>query len=263
MTTHTWSTAYASVIGTSHDKTGNPCQDACQCRTIQLTDGREIFIGIASDGAGSATRSQIGSTIAVRIFLEKFSDILKSDDDICIIDRNYILNCLDEVKNHILEVAVTEGLNIREFACTILGAIVGLEHSIFFQIGDGAIVISETGTNDYGWIFWPQHGEFANQTNFITQENISEILEFNYLKGSFNNIALFTDGLERLILDFSDQSVFPPALNSIFEWLQNNLQINPDENPSPALIAYLNSPFINDRTDDDKSLIMAARVKRD
>lgn len=263
MSNSQWNTAYASVIGTSHEKTGNPCQDACHCRIVQLSDGQEIFIGIASDGAGSAIRSQIGSMITVQMFLGKFGTIIKSEADMCLIDRDLVLNWLEEVKTQILIRAENEGLSSREFACTILGAIVGPNHSIFFQIGDGAIVISEADANDYGWIFWPQHGEFANQTNFIIQENLSEILDFDLFKGTVNRVALFTDGIERLVLDFSEKSVYPPALNSIFEWLQNNPQINPDESPSSALIAYLNSSFINSRTDDDKSLVMAARVNRE
>lgn len=263
MSSNQWSTVYASVIGTSHLKTGAPCQDASQCRTIKLADEQEVFIGIVSDGAGSASHSQVGSEIAVNMFLKKFTEIIQIEDDIYKIDKDCILNFLNEVRLRIFEIAESEGLSAREFACTILGAIVGLNHSIFFQIGDGAIVISETGSNDYGWIFWPQHGEFANQTNFITQDNVAEVFEFCYLNKSFYNIALFTDGMERLILDFSNQSVFAPSLNSIFEWLQNNLQINPDENPSLALTTYLNSSFINDRTDDDKSLIMASRFKRE
>lgn len=255
-----WNTAYASAIGTSHEKTGSPCQDACRCRVVYTNDGQDIFLGIASDGAGSASRSEVASTLAVGMFLEKFSGLIKTENDILLIDKNVVLNWLEEVKTQIFIRARNETLNPREFACTILGAVVGPNHSIFFQVGDGAIVISESSSNDYGWVFWPQHGEFANQTNFIVQDNLSEILDFDCFKGSINRIALFTDGIERLVLDFSDRSVYPPALNSIFEWLHNNPQLNPDENPSSALFTYLNSSFINSRTDDDKSLVMATRV---
>ncbi len=258
-----WNTAYASAIGTSHEKTESPCQDACCCRVIYTNDGQEIFLGIASDGAGSASRSETASRLTVEMFLEKFTNLIKTENDIRSIDRNVVLDWLEEVKSQILIKARNEAVSPREFACTILGAIVGPSHSIFFQIGDGAIVISESSSNDYGWVFWPQHGEFANQTNFIVQDNLSRILDFDCLKGSINKIALFTDGIERLVLDFSDRSVYPPSLNSIFEWLHNNPQPNPDEKPSPALFTYLNSSFINSRTDDDKSLVMAIRLTGD
>ena len=255
-----WNTAYASTIGTSHEKTGSPCQDACRCRIVQATDGEEIFFGIASDGAGSASRSEVASALAVEMFLEKFSQQIKSENDIRLINKDYVLELLEEVKTQIFIRAKSESLNPKEFACTILGAIVGQNNSIFFQVGDGAIVISESASNDYGWVFWPQHGEFANQTNFIVQDNLPEILAFDCVNRSISRIALFTDGIERLVLDFSDKSVYPPSLNSIFEWLQNNPHSTSTESQSPALTAFLNSSFINSRTDDDKSLVMGARM---
>lgn len=258
-----WNTAYASAIGTSHEKIGSPCQDACRCRVIYTNDEEEIFLGIASDGAGSASRSEVASTLAVEMFLEKFSGLIKTENDIRLIDKNVVLNWLEEVKTHIFIRARNEALSPRDFACTILAAVVGPNHSIFFQVGDGAIIISESSSNGYRCVFWPQHGEYANQTNFIVQDNLSEILDFNCFTGSINRIALFTDGIERLVLDFTNRSVYPPALKSVFEWLHNNPQLNPDERASSALLAYLNSSFINSRTDDDKSLVMAIRVAKE
>src|ERR1700722_6198295 len=103
-----WNTAYASVIGTSHEKTGSPCQDACRCRIIYTHDGQEIFLGIASDGAGSASRSEVASKLAVEMFLEKFSSLIKTENDICLIDRNVILDWLEEVKTQIFITAKNE-----------------------------------------------------------------------------------------------------------------------------------------------------------
>jgi len=251
-----WNTAYASAKGTSHEKTNIPCQDACKCQVNE----NEIFFGIASDGAGSASRSEVSSKLVVGMFFDFFCKYVKSETDILLIDKLLVLKWLEEVKAQIFLEAHKESLSPREFACTILGSIVGSENSVFFQIGDGAIVISEYQSTEYGYIFWPQHGEFANQTNFIIQSNLSEVLEFDHLKGFINRIAMFTDGIERLVLDFSEKSVYPPALNSIFEWLQNDLSLKSSESPSSALNAFLNSSFINNRTDDDKSLVMAARI---
>lgn len=255
-----WNTAFASAIGTSHQKSGGVCQDASCCRVIQLGNGQEIFLGIASDGAGSASRSEVASSLVVEMFFEKFTLLVGSEIDLQTIDRSYILTWLDEVKNQIFIRAKNENVSPREFACTIVAAIIGVDSSIFFQIGDGAIVVSEFPGDDYGCIFWPQHGEFINQTNFIIQENLSDILEFEYSQNRINRIALFTDGIERLILNFSDRSVYPPSLHSIFEWLQNSSDSNSIDGASTALITFLNSSFINSRTDDDKSLVMAARI---
>lgn len=258
-----WHAAYASAIGTSHEKSKNPCQDACGSRIIQAGSGQEIFLGIVSDGAGSASRSEVASSLVVEMFLKKFTSLIKSELELQTIDRSYILSWLNEVRSQIFIQAKNENLSPREFACTIVAAIVGIDNSIFFQVGDGAIVVSESPSNDYGCIFWPQHGEFINQTNFIIQENLSDVLEFEFSQNRINRIALFTDGIERLVLNFSDKSVYPPSLNSIFEWLQNTPQPNPIEGTSQALNTFLNSPFINNRTDDDKSLVMASRILKE
>ena len=72
-----WRVAYNSVIGTSHEKTGLPCQDAGGCRIVHDPAGREILLAIACDGAGSASRSLDGATLAVSQFLNQFSEAAK------------------------------------------------------------------------------------------------------------------------------------------------------------------------------------------
>lgn len=255
-----WHTAYASVIGTSHEKTQTPCQDACRTLVIHTHEGQEIFLGAVSDGAGSAAKAKDASSMAMEMFFETFSKVIRSEDDLLLINKTFVLDWLEKVKTCLFNRARQEELDPREFACTFLGAIVGNQQAIFFQIGDGAIVISDAPTHPYNWVFWPQHGDFANQTNFIIQEHLAEVLAFQHFQGVINRIALFTDGLERLILDFSTRLVHPPALHSIFEWLQNASPSSLTDSLSPALNAFLSSSFINQRTDDDKSLVMAARA---
>lgn len=258
MSIHKWRTAYASVIGSSHQKNGTCCQDAGHCRIVKTIDGSDVLLAVASDGAGSAIRSEIGAQLTVESFLMQFEEVVKKNP-LSTIDRPYVLNWLQNLKDIIFEKAEQESFSPKEYACTILAAIVGHDSAIFFQIGDGAIAISELGSVDYGHMFWPQHGEFANQTNFLIQKNIEEILEFAFVQQTFESISIFTDGIERLVLDFADQAVYSPALRPIFNWLER-CEPSSDESPSAALIAYLNSDFINSRTDDDKTLVMATRA---
>ena len=166
---------------------------------------------------------------------------------------------LESLRKQIAEKADAEGARPRDFACTVLGAVIAPQEAIFFQVGDGAIVVSGAEVGDYSWVFWPQHGEFANQTNFVIQENLSEVLDFEIVAGPINELAIFTDGIERLVLDFAAKTVHGPALQPIFEWLST---ANPDDQePCTALITYLGSEQINRRTDDDKTLVMATRAR--
>jgi hypothetical protein len=173
-------------------------------------------------------------------------------------DREFVLRWLNMLRREIALRAEVEGAQPRDFACTALGAVVAPQRAIFFQVGDGAIIVSGPESRDYSWVFWPQHGEFANQTNFVTQDNLSDILNFDVVEGRINELAIFTDGIERLVLDFRTKTVHGPALESIFEWLSTK---NPrEEEACNVLAAYLASEQIKKRTDDDKTLIMATRL---
>ena len=48
----------------------------------------------------------------------------------------------------------------------------------------------------YGVVFWPQSGEFANSTNFLTADDYRKRLEFLATPSHSSDVAMFTDGLE-------------------------------------------------------------------
>jgi hypothetical protein len=256
-----WRVAYASVVGTSHDKTGLPCQDAGSCRIVSDPDGRQTLLAVACDGAGSASRSLDGATLAVARFVEEFAGAV-AHAGLDAITREFVEDWLSRLRAEIRERANSEDLSPREFACTILGAVIGQDQAAFFQIGDGAIVISNRAEpDDYGWVFWPQHGEFANQTNFLTQENALEVLEFELQEHCVHEVAMFTDGIERLVLDLQEKAAHAPFFRTLFGWLVKTepAAIGAGISKSDVLDRYLGSKNINDRTDDDKTLILATR----
>lgn len=256
-----WRVAYTSVGGTSHEKTGLPCQDAGCCRIVSGPDGEPVLLAIACDGAGSASRSLDGATLAVDRFLRDFSDACKCSG-LGGITKEFVEDWLTRVRSELRDQAETHNVSPREFACTVVGAVVGADGAAFFQIGDGAIVVSNrVEPDDYGWVFWPQHGEFANQTNFILQDNALEVLEFEVEQRCVDEIAIFTDGIERLVLDLREKSAHAPFFRTLFNWLVNTEPVAIEEDiPASAVVScYLRSKQINDRTDDDKTLILATR----
>ena len=64
-----WKYIWASAVGTSHSHTGAPCQDSSGCRVFTAGDGTRVLVAVASDGAGSAKRSEEGSSLACSLFL--------------------------------------------------------------------------------------------------------------------------------------------------------------------------------------------------
>jgi hypothetical protein len=256
-----WRVAHTSVIGTSHNKTGLPCQDACCCRIISDPEGRHVLLAAACDGAGSASRSLDGATLTIDRFLKEFSEAT-THSGLHGITREFVEDWLSRLRAEIRDRAEVAELSPREFACTLLGAVVGQDRAAFFQIGDGAIVVSNRAEpNDYGWIFWPQHGEFANQTNFVTQDNACEVLEFELEERCVDEVAIFTDGVERLVLDLQEKTAHAPFFRTLFGWVAKTepAAVNEEIPTSEVMGRYLGSKQINDRTDDDKTLILASR----
>jgi hypothetical protein len=256
-----WRIAHASVIGTSHEKTGLPCQDAGCCRIVSDPEDRHVLLAVACDGAGSASQSLDGATLTIDRFLREFGEAtthLGLDG----ITKEFVEDWLSRVRAEIRDRAEIADLSPREFACTLLGAVVGQDRAAFFQIGDGAIVVSNRAEpDDYGWIFWPQHGEFANQTNFVIQDNALEVLEFELEDRCVDEIAMFTDGIERLVLDLQNKTAHAPFFRPLFGWLAKTEPAAAGEKiPTSEVVSrYLGSKQINDRTDDDKTLILASR----
>jgi hypothetical protein len=105
---------------------------------------------------------------------------------------------------------------------------------------------------------WPAHGEYASSTYFVTDDPEPQ-LRIVHTEGAFNDIAVFSDGIERLVLDFATRTAFNRFFDPIFQVLKNDL---PGRNRplSGSLRKYLDSKVVTDRTDDDKTLVLARKV---
>ena len=250
-----WKYAAASVIGTSH--LGSPngiCQDAHCCVYDRDTDR---LVCVVSDGAGSASRSERGSRLACEVVCDQVS---KSDAE-TVHSRRFALDTLEAIRTAILNEAVQENLRVREFACTLLVALVAPDRATFWQIGDGAICFRLPSEDSFRFVFWPSKGEYANVTYFVTDKYAPDELEFDSLEGSLADVALFSDGLERLALDFNAGEAHTKFFAGFFPYLYRESAghlIEIDE----KLRDFLGSERINSKTDDDKTLILATMESR-
>ncbi len=265
MSLRAWRTAYSSVVGTSHAASGTSCQDDGRCVVFRDASGTEVLVSAVADGAGSASRSERGASLIVGSFIDAMGIAIVGDDGgLAFMDRAFVIRWLDDARSALTELALAEDHPIREYACTFIGAVIGDRCACYLQIGDGAIVVVDEEGGDPAYVFWPQHGEFANSTFFVTHDGAGDILQFERREfgtghAHIREIALFTDGLERLVLDFAARAVHPPALRPIFSWLSRT---DPDDADgcNRAIESYLASAHVNRRTDDDKTLVMATRA---
>lgn len=251
-----WRYVQAHSKGTSHLINDLPCQDRALSKIFTDSNGQEIFLGAVADGAGSACRSEYGAEIATRLILKKLENFLEQGQALTDLSRFTIEQWITQISDQIGELANEEGLSRREYACTLLVAAMKPTEGWFLQIGDGVIVV---GTEEeYYPIFWPMTGEYANSTYFITDTSVVEKLQVEMINNRFiEDIALMSDGLQGLALQFATRSAHTPFFKPMFNRLAEESSPGLSRILSASLQNFLDSELVCSRTDDDKTLILS------
>ncbi len=243
-----WKVVLASVTGTSHERTGTPCQDSCDFLRLK-TDEEELLLVAVADGAGSAILSHVGSGEAVRQIL---AVIRRAQIDFSTVTYEQARGWMQEVLNHLVAVAERENTSVSQLACTLLLGIIAKNGAVFTQIGDGGWVVEKDGELVPGT--WPQNGEYANITTFITTESALNTMQFVRVDGKVSAVAAFTDGLQALALNFAAKQTHAPFFMPMFD----SVRACGDETDLIApLRGFLASESVTSRTDDDKTLVLA------
>ena len=254
----TWRIAAASAIGTSHAKTGQPCQDSLRVRLVDTAQG-PVLVSAVSDGAGSAAHSEIGSRAAVTTATYLIENYLEAGGTVSSLTHEAALSWLAQIQSVISSLALEAGMAVRDFACTLLVAIIADGSSAFLQVGDGAMVVREEGDEGWSYVFWPQHGEYINSTNFVTSADAATAMEFACPARKIESFSCFSDGIESLVLHYATKTVHDGFFNGMIEPVRLATAEGLDHDLSESLARYLNSDRVCDRTDDDKSLVLATR----
>lgn len=257
-----WRFAAASAVGTSHVATGKPCQDSAASGTVSAVEG-DFLVLVVCDGAGTAEYSDVGSKKAAQTFLELVEVYLDENGGIEGVDREVAGEWMERVAEILRAHAGDQGHSVRDYACTLLAAIVGERQAAFVQIGDGAIVVSNGPEDGWSYVFWPQHGEYANTTNFVVSPNALDVFDFELGPRRITEIAVFSDGIEKLVLHDATRTVHENFFKTMMPPVRTSEADGCDEKLSAALERYLGSPPVCARTDDDKTLILATRLMRE
>ena len=253
-----WRYAAASVVGASHRAAGTPCQDRHRCELIAGTADNGTLVAVVSDGAGSARHGERGAALATELLSEAAAAWFRNGGSVRDLDRTRVVGWLERLRAAIAGEAEACGGEPRDFAATLLLACLDERTAVFGQIGDGAIV---TSAKPGEWLaqWWPKHGIYANQTFFLTDADAPERLSFGHSLLPIGEVALFTDGLERVLLDFSVREPHGPAFERMLGPLRAAGGTNHVESLSGALAGYLASPAVASRTDDDITLVIGTR----
>lgn len=255
----TWRIISASVIGTSHLRTQAPCQDYSSTRVLRDSNNAPILVIVAADGAGSAKKAATGSRLVCEKMVEIAARYFNDGGTISTLTRELAKTWLVETRNALSVLAQKQQDSLKDYASTLLAAIVGENEAVFIQLGDGAIVVADD-ENEWVWVTWPQRGEFANTTFFLTDESAVQTAECSIIKRRVGEVAIFTDGIESLLLHYASKTVHAPFFDRMFSTVRASETDGFDAALSLSLESYLASPGICERTDDDKTLVMATRI---
>jgi serine/threonine protein phosphatase PrpC len=279
-----WKIVGASVAGTSHLKLGQKCDDAHDY--WQDDDGSLLLV--VADGAGSARYAEKGARAAVKSVIEANKDILQARNELVseeqwkgaleqilvrvrahlellpillpkVLKRNEaaedrVEESSDEQSEKEEQKSEQEVLSLHDFATTLLLAFVTPQGGAAAQIGDGAIVIHQEN-GELALLMKPEHGEYLNQTTFITDRDYLEQVQYALIPevSGIKGIALMTDGLENLALDFVSKKAHAPFFVPLFRFAGSS------EATQEELSEFLSSERVCKQTDDDKTLLMAVR----
>lgn len=240
-----WEIAGKSVVGTSHQANSLPCQDAWDFRRTEQ-NGQRIFIALA-DGAGFASQAEAAARLAVEAALDAMSAYVGPLEDL---GERELGKWLEHVRQIVKAAADKSDVSIKEYSATLLGAIIEGTHGYFWQLGDGAWIVKNASGIEIAT--WPCSGEYINQTVFITSEEALVKWTHAYVK-DLTALLGITDGLEHICLDYPNKVAFQPFLAKVFSALKAGSSVDIEEN----IEGLLSSPLINNRTDDDKTMVLA------
>lgn len=251
-----WKAIGKSVIGSSHITAGKGCEDALQYITERDASGDEVLICCVSDGAGSAQYGGEAAAFCTSEVLSALARLSAAGEELI---EAFIYSLLEDIYDELQTQADDNGAELNEYSCTLLGCYLTAHRSVFFQVGDGAIVRG-AATDAYTYVWWPHNGEYQNATSFLIDDKSFGNLNITIIDDRIDEVALFTDGLQLLALNNEHRQVHQPFFSSLFQHLRMADSEDKINMLNTKLEQYLNSKIINDRTDDDKTLFLATRL---
>lgn len=214
----------------------------------------DALIAVVCDGAGSALYGRHGASITCRAISEAARIHFRNAE--VLPDDFTLWNWIDEARERINRAAASRCIERRALSATLIAVIATASDTMVAHIGDGAAVLKV----DSDWVVpsWPAHGEYASQTYFITDDPAPQ-MRIARLGAKCDAVTVFTDGLERLVLDFKGRTAPATFFEGIIKPFASIEAAGVATSLSASLKRYLDSDRVNERTDDDKSLIIALR----
>jgi hypothetical protein len=255
-----WRWALAVSIGSSHINSQLECQDHALCKEFN-NNGENILVAVVADGAGSAKEAKLGARINCNVFMKAAKSFLNKDKDIFKASDEDVNAWIDEIREILGLYSKRKKCAFKELAATFIAVIIGKNNSLIIHIGDGAVVMKENNGLNWDIVSYPFHGEYASTTTFMTDDILpNPNMKITRLDKQYCKFAIFSDGIERIVLNLSEKTAHQPFFNSIIAPLEESSELGKDKKLSKYLKDYLDSETVLERTDDDKKLLLGVLI---
>lgn len=241
-----WRLIGGSVRGRAHLAAGTRRQD-----DLAQTVRSDTVVTVLADGAGSAELSHAGARTVVTTVLTFLCDRLDRAGDVSLDD---LRDAVHAARTAVETEAADLGYPLRDFASTAIVVAAGPLATKIVQVGDGAVIgLSFDATLRV--LTWPDQGDYANTTFFVTDDELRiQAVEVEALDG----FAAFTDGLQHLALDYERREPYAPFFAPFFDALAS--EAHDDRALSAQIETFLTEDArLVERTDDDLTLAVARR----
>lgn len=226
-----WSCAQAVHAGKDRKR----CGDFSACKVAG-----DAIVAAVADGAGTAEAGHQGAALACEAFLE--------------LGRRIYERALDP---SCLVAALQDRIPSQErdaHSATLIGVAADSKGALVLQIGDGAAVFRRASAPGFEVAIWPEETEFLNHTFFATSPDAEQHLQVRRIEEPIEAFALFTDGLQHLVVDPECRAPHQPFFESVLNSL--GPQSGPDPRASAWLATMLASEPVTRRTFDDTGIVI-------
>ena len=195
--------------------------------------------------------SGLGSRIAVDTVAELAGNVQRGEA------RNadpgpWLKATFEEVHRRIAEAAAGRERDRHDYATTLAVAVLMDGVVAIGQVGDTVAVVG--GPGGYVTVAPAPHGEYANETDFVTHADFADHLRVQVLPAEgIDEIFLSTDGLRYKILDdLAASAPYEPFFVDAGRYARSR------EAAAESIERFLTA--VDDQTGDDLTLVVAVRV---
>jgi hypothetical protein len=241
----TWKVVAASAVGFAHQEASIPCQDSFAYEIF----GDWVVICV-SDGAGSASESQVGAQLVATRIVCTISAIFK---DLAVVKADLVRSTISgEIQKLRDELALLGSL--RNYDATMVGIIANKSGDGYtFHIGDGFGFAYDSKAIDCYFATPAENGEYCNETYFFTLDDWQKRLRVKEFAGSFDTFIVMTDGCMPFALAKGGAAPYEPFIGPLSRYLSSV----DEQLGRTALEQTLQSENLRRITSDDKTIIWA------